>query len=1117
MDKFLPLDAVNALFCAGNKEDAVRAASFMNQSEVYPDTLRERLNDFGRVRWKTTIGSKKFLIVLHDLEVGGAQDLMLSFGEWLHTRTQYSPVFIAMRTGANFKSYTEHYPSLVLDCSPENSLANLRLVTEFVAHHNPVLGIINSVASGKVCQYLCESSPIPWFAYIHELHNLLEAYKENLSQLNGFCQAFIAGSPAVSSALDTNPLCTLPIHICEAFIDWRKVWEQPNPSALAYTNLTAYRSEKIGTHPKSFRVAGCGTVHWRKDPSLFIETALHLLQNFELNEYCKLEFVWYGGGPDLACCQDIVAATPFSDRIRFVGHSDDLRSDFNQCDLLLLCSTEDPFPLTAIQAGVIGIPIVTINGSGGIADLLKLNHLPVAATRSTADLAEQIIDLIAEENYYATISIQTKKLFTRNFTSLTQARQLFLLVTGLSGYPPFVSVVLPNYNCESFLEKRLYTILLQTFQDFELIVLDDASTDNSQQLLKDICAYNRRDKLIFNESNSGSVFSQWKLGMENARGSYIWIAESDDFVDLHFLDLMLSSLVNNNTSFAYANSVPVDTSGVPYGDYRELYLNQFNPGKWDRSYKKSGHEEISSSLGVANTIPNASSTIFSRNLIAADELNRAIEFKMCGDWFIYILLCSKGDVSFVQSCNNYHTRHSSSSSFSTEKTNVYFKELNKIYATINHLFGFDHQRSLRQLSHMFREYERFGFKVEDYDIDVFAFFNKNHTRADLPPVAYIVSDLSPGGGQLIQIRLAEAYIKMGGLAILLNLNVYESHPDVVRAIPDNLPLLNEGSFTPKSLPPFLQKLGIKVVHSSLWWADKFSYQCFLNQPFVLISSMHGCYETLVQNPEIDPLFQSLLPDIVSRFQGFVFTAEKHKNVLSSLDHTANNETFIFNGFDKPQISSNAIQLRDKIGLDPKAHVLLLATRAVEGKGWDVSIKSLAYLAEKGSKIELLLIGDGPLKASMRSLVHELGLDQTVHFIGHVSNLADYIALADICLLPTTFIGESMPLVLIEYLSQSKPVVTTDFGSIPLMLRVDDDSSAGIILNSQSLTPQSLGTAILSVLQDHQFMIQLQTASDRAYLKFNMSQCISSHLEFYNYCASSVDLESYVISSSSFPV
>jgi glycosyltransferase involved in cell wall biosynthesis len=110
---------------------------------------------------------------------------------------------------------------------------------------------------------------------------------------------------------------------------------------------------------------------------------------------------------------------------------------------------------------------------------------------------------------------------------------------------------------------------------------------------------------------------------------------------------------------------------------------------------------------------------------------------------------------------------------------------------------------------------------------------------------------------------------------------------------------------------------------------------------------------------------------------------------------------------------------------------------------------------------------------------------------------DYIALADICLLPSTFIGESMPLVLIEYLAQSKVVITTDVGSIPRMLEIDASSSAGISLDAKLLSPNSLAAAIHSVLKDSDYAAQLQSKSALAFQKFNMSQCISAHLDFYN--------------------
>ena len=92
---------------------------------------------------------------------------------------------------------------------------------------------------------------------------------------------------------------------------------------------------------------------------------------------------------------------------------------------------------------------------------------------------------------------------------------------------PKVSVILPNYNHAPYLCERLESILTQTYKDFELLILDDGSTDDSYQI---IARYERRARVrvLVNSTNSGSAFSQWNLGISLASGEYVWIAESDD-------------------------------------------------------------------------------------------------------------------------------------------------------------------------------------------------------------------------------------------------------------------------------------------------------------------------------------------------------------------------------------------------------------------------------------------------------------------------------------------------------------------------------------------------------------------------------------------------------------
>ena len=104
-----------------------------------------------------------------------------------------------------------------------------------------------------------------------------------------------------------------------------------------------------------------------------------------------------------------------------------------------------------------------------------------------------------------------------------------------------VSVIVPNYNYAKYLKWRFLSIAEQTYPIYELIVLDDASSDESRTVIKKMVAEVSRVKpeikirLIWNKENSGKAISQWIKGIEVATGDYIWIAEADDIAKKDFL------------------------------------------------------------------------------------------------------------------------------------------------------------------------------------------------------------------------------------------------------------------------------------------------------------------------------------------------------------------------------------------------------------------------------------------------------------------------------------------------------------------------------------------------------------------------------------------------------
>src|SRR6267378_3052037 len=130
---------------------------------------------------------------------------------------------------------------------------------------------------------------------------------------------------------------------------------------------------------------------------------------------------------------------------------------------------------------------------------------------------------------------------------------------------PTVSVIIPNYNHARFLRQRVDSVLRQTFQDFELILLDDCSSDESQAILREY-AGDPRVRIEFNEKNSGSTFKQWNKGARLARGKYVWIAESDDYADERLVERLVRALdTDPEITFAYCGSWQISEDGQQNG------------------------------------------------------------------------------------------------------------------------------------------------------------------------------------------------------------------------------------------------------------------------------------------------------------------------------------------------------------------------------------------------------------------------------------------------------------------------------------------------------------------------------------------------------------------------
>ena len=228
-----------------------------------------------------------------------------------------------------------------------------------------------------------------------------------------------------------------------------------------------------------------------------------------------------------------------------------------------------------------------------------------------------------------------------------------------------VSVIVPNYNHAPFLQQRLDSILNQTFQDFELILLDDCSTDHSREVFESYRSNPHVSQVIFNETNGGSPFSQWDKGIALAKGQWVWIAESDDYADPCFLERMMREVEKiPDCSLAYAGTWWVDQQGEKLWETPDS----------DRVNVYSGVVFVKRKLAACNSIANVSECIFRRNKYRPSEGNRYEWMRLCGDWFFYVLLAEQGSVVEVEQPLSYYRQHNSNVSNESERAGLTFLE-----------------------------------------------------------------------------------------------------------------------------------------------------------------------------------------------------------------------------------------------------------------------------------------------------------------------------------------------------------------------------------------------------------------------------------------------------------
>jgi glycosyltransferase involved in cell wall biosynthesis len=129
-----------------------------------------------------------------------------------------------------------------------------------------------------------------------------------------------------------------------------------------------------------------------------------------------------------------------------------------------------------------------------------------------------------------------------------------------------VSIITPSYNSEKFIKDTIGSVLSQTYKNWEMIIVDDVSPDNSNEIIEEYCKKDSRIKLIKLAKNSGPAVAR-NRAIQEAKGRYIAFLDADDLWKSEKLEKQIKFMTDNDLAFTYSSYDLLD-------EYRELSLKR---------------------------------------------------------------------------------------------------------------------------------------------------------------------------------------------------------------------------------------------------------------------------------------------------------------------------------------------------------------------------------------------------------------------------------------------------------------------------------------------------------------------------------------------------------------
>lgn len=220
-----------------------------------------------------------------------------------------------------------------------------------------------------------------------------------------------------------------------------------------------------------------------------------------------------------------------------------------------------------------------------------------------------------------------------------------------------ISIIIPVYNLENYIEKCIKSVLEQTYENFELIIIDDGSMDKSQKLAQKFSVKDKRI-IVFQQSNKGPSAAR-NLGIKNSTGMWITFIDADDHIDKTYLEQLISAIKINNSDLSLCKFA---TENTQIEDAETQIATFNNPEKIGKLLLKNMWKEKVCTFTTFGKLYK-SEIIKDHNIYYDENLQNAEDLIFSIDYWNYVKSCS-----YINKQLYIHTKRKNS--LSNQKVNI---------------------------------------------------------------------------------------------------------------------------------------------------------------------------------------------------------------------------------------------------------------------------------------------------------------------------------------------------------------------------------------------------------------------------------------------------------------